>query len=359
MDRSERINTWLKPWLTTPTSQLTNVAGDASFRSYYRITAPQSSTGSSLILMDAPPDKENSHSFISLAKAWHQRGIKVPNVLAYDLTLGVALLEDFGDTQLMQRIQAQPTEADAIYRQALEQLIGLQQLPSNLSSQHPLPHYCAALLAQELALFDDWLITGLLKLAPATLPASWPRFKQQLITSALEQPQVTVHRDYHSRNLMVLTADSLATQQLGIIDFQDAVYGPCTYDAVSLIRDCYINWPAATQQAWLAYFHQLYCQQAATANLEAPVSLEEFQRWFDWMGMQRHIKVAGIFARLWLRDNKAGYLQDIPLTLQHLLQATQHYPELADINDWLAKVVIPAFNVFLQQRQQGEENGDY
>ena len=366
MARSKRINTWLKPWLTTPITQLITVAGDASFRSYYRITAPQSTTGRSLILMDAPPNKENSHSFISLAKAWHQQGIKVPQVLAYDLTLGVALLEDFGDTQLMQCIQTHPTQTDAIYRQALKQLMAIQQLPSNLSCEHPLPHYSAALLAQELALFDDWFVTGLLKIAPETLPTSWPKFKQQLIASALEQPQVSVHRDYHSRNLMVLDTDTLTANPLGIIDFQDAVYGPCTYDAVSLIRDCYIDWPVATQQAWLAYFYQLYCQEAAASNSEAsnsktPVSLKEFQRWFDWMGMQRHIKVAGIFARLWLRDNKAGYLQDIPLTLQHLLSTIKAYPELNAIQHWLTDVIIPAFNVFLQAhylQQQGKENSD-
>ncbi|HKM14951.1 MAG TPA: phosphotransferase [Marinospirillum sp.] len=339
MDRSQRIKAWLKPWLTTPNGSLITVAGDASFRSYYRISASQSTTGNSLILMDAPPDKESSQSFIQLAKTWHAQGIKVPAVIAYDLVLGIALLEDFGDVQLMQRIQAKSTtvaETDTIYRQALQQLMGIQALPT-----HHLPKYSVELLTRELALFDDWLLKDLLKFTPKKLPANWSAFQQQLIATALAQPQVTVHRDYHSRNLMVL-----ANNSLGIIDFQDAVVGPCTYDAVSLIRDCYLNWPTDKQQAWLAYFHQLYCQQAEA------VSLAEFTRWFDWMGMQRHLKAAGIFARLWLRDGKASFLQDVPLTLQHLLRATQHYPELADIQTWLADVVIPAFTAFLQQHSK-------
>lgn len=363
MDRSQRIKTWLQPWLATPNSPLITVAGDASFRSYYRITAAQSTTGgsftgnsftnSSLILMDAPPDKESSESFIRLAKAWHAQGVQVPAVLAYDLQLGVALLEDFGDIQLMQQVQAEATTftknstaaTDALYRQALQQLMGIQELAND-----DLPNYSAELLSRELALFDDWLLKDLLNLAPENLPNNWREFQQKLITSALEQPQVTVHRDYHSRNLMVLADNSL-----GIIDFQDAVIGPCTYDAVSLIRDCYLDWPAATQQTWLKYFYQLYCQAAKTAEsetVETSVSLAEFTRWFDLMGMQRHLKAAGIFARLWLRDGKASFLQDVPLTLQHLLRAAKHYPELADIHAWLAEVVIPAFDTFLQQHNK-------
>lgn len=342
IERSKSIRTWLKPWLTTPDTQLVTVAGDASFRSYYRISAEQSTTGSSLILMDAPPEKESSHSFISLAKAWHQQNVLVPQVIAYDLQLGAALLEDFGDQQLMLAVKAQPAETtDAIYRQALQQLAAIQKVAANATNEHLLPNYSAELLARELELFDDWLLGELLNLSSATLPAGWSSFKEKLINTALEQPQVTVHRDYHSRNLMLL-----ANNQLGIIDFQDAVHGPCTYDAVSLIRDCYLDWPATTQQAWLAYFHELYNQQAA------PVSLDDFKYWFDWMGMQRHLKVAGIFARLWLRDGKGIYLHDVPLTLQHLLKAAQHYPELADIQAWLAEVVIPAFNNFLLQHKQ-------
>ncbi|WP_160169821.1 aminoglycoside phosphotransferase family protein [Marinospirillum insulare] len=338
-DRSLAIRAWLKPWLTNPDAELSIVAGDASFRSYYRVAAEQNTRGKSMILMDAPPEKESSHSFISLAKAWRQQGIKVPQVLAYDLQLGTALLEDFGDLQFMQQVTQLPTsEVDTLYHQALNQLTAIQQLAKTATNDHPLPDYSKELLTQELNLFDDWFYQGLLELPKTSLPKNWAAFKQSLIVSALEQPQVTVHRDYHSRNLMVL-----GLNQLGIIDFQDAVYGPCTYDAVSLIRDCYLDWPEQTQQAWLAYFHRAYCQQAT------PVSLAEFKRWFDWMGIHRHLKVAGIFSRLALRDAKPNYLQDIPLTLQHLLRATQNYADFADIQTWLSELVIPSFNAYLQQ----------
>jgi len=343
MDRSLSIKAWLKPWLTNSDIRLSIVAGDASFRSYYRIAAEQSITGQSLILMDAPPDKENSLGFISLAKAWHQQGIKVPQIIAHDLQLGIALLEDFGDLQLMQKVaKKQSAKIDTLYRQALYQLAGIQKLAKESAESHPLEDYSAELLMRELNLFDNWFFLGLLKLPKTSLPKNWEAFKQALITSALEQPQVTVHRDYHSRNLMVLEAN-----HLGIIDFQDAVYGPCTYDAVSLIRDSYLDWPEEKQQDWLAYFHQLYCQQAT------PVSLNTFKRWFDWMGMQRHLKVAGIFSRLNLRDGKPDYLQDIPLTLQHLLRAAKNYPELADIQVWLTELIIPTFDKFLQQHNNG------
>lgn len=344
MDRSQSIQAWLAPWLNNSASQLSLVAGDASFRSYYRISAEQSTTGNSLILMDAPPDKESSHGFIRLAKAWRALGILVPQITAYDLQLGIALIEDFGDLQLMQQVNTSNT-ADTLYHQALVQLAAIQKLPKNATQAHQLPNYSAELLERELDLFDDWFIQGLLKLAKQDLPTNWPQFRQRLIDTALNQPQVTVHRDYHSRNLMVLN-----NQQLGVIDFQDAVYGPCTYDAVSLIRDCYLDWPEETQLAWLAYFHQLYCQQASA------VSFEEFKLWFDWVGMQRHLKVAGIFSRLWLRDGKAKFLQDIPLTLQHLLTAAKHYPELADIQAWLTEVVIPAFDVFLLAHNSANKN---
>lgn len=344
-ERSLMIKAWLKPWLIQPATSLTCVAGDASFRSYYRINAEQSTTGTRLILMDAPPDKESSHGFISLAKAWQQLGIQVPQVIAYDLQLGLALLEDFGDQQLMQLAKTAPsTELTTVYHQALKQLAGIQKLAKNAAKDHPLPNYSAELLTNELNLFDTWFLQDLLNITTQSLPANWQNFKQTLIANALEQPQVTVHRDYHSRNLMVLEK-----QQLGILDFQDAVYGPCTYDLVSLIRDCYLDWPSKTQEAWLTYFHQLYCQH------NTPVHYTQFKHWFDLMGMQRHLKVAGIFSRLWLRDGKAGYLQDIPLTLQHLVTATQNYPQLADIHNWLTKTVTPTFNDFLKHHKNDHQ----
>lgn len=341
-ERSKALESWLKPWLLNTRCTLISVAGDASFRSYYRLPAAQNIQGKNLILMDAPPEKECSKAFIQLASAWQKQGVKVPELLAYDLDLGVALLQDFGDQQLMRCVDIQqPQAADPLYQQALQQLSQLQQLPADAAENHPLPDYDAALLTRELDLFDDWLLNQLLGITER--PASWQAFRQQLVQAALDQPRVTVHRDYHSRNLMLLDDG-----QLGILDFQDAVFGPCTYDAVSLIRDCYLLWPESLQQSWLKLAHQLHCQTFE------PVSFAQYHHWFDWMGMQRHLKAAGIFARLSLRDGKAGYLQDIPRTLTHLLQALQAYPDYQELHDWLQQDVALPFNTWLQHLQHDQ-----
>lgn len=338
METSSSLQAWLKPWLTKPDFNLEAVAGDASLRSYYRLAGAQNITGKSLIFMDSSPEKNSLHSFIGLAQAWRQQQVLVPKILAYDFNLGWALLEDLGQQQLLQAVRTQPQQADVWYRQALKQLAHLQQLPASSAPDYTLPNYDLALLSRELELFDTWLVQDLLGLDASSVPAGWAEFQQKLLELALAQPQVCVHRDYHSRNLMLLPDATL-----GVIDFQDAVYGPCTYDAVSLIRDCYINWPAEQQLQWLAYFYQLI--QPANPK----VSWAEFMLWFDWMGMHRHLKAAGIFARLYLRDGKAAYVQDLPLTLQHLVQAMRGYAELQPLYTWLENLVIPKVQQWLQQ----------
>lgn len=324
--RHQQLLNWLQPWPCQAIPTLTQVAGDASFRRYYRLHASENAQATNLIIMDAPPEKESSDRFLQLAQLWHREGIAVPQVLASCVDQGFALLEDFGDRQLMQQVAQQPPEeADFFYRQALKQLAELQQFTRLEAEQ--LPCYDAPLLNREMALFDDWLLGKFLRLDIQQRPANWAAFKKELVNQALAQPQTRVHRDYHSRNLMVTSRG-----QLGIIDFQDAVYGPCTYDAVSLIRDCYLAWPQDWQQAWLEHFYQL---------TQPGVTLDEYCHWFDWMGMQRHLKAAGIFARLWLRDGKAGYLADLPRTLDHLSLALQKYPDWADISSWLHHEVRP------------------
>jgi len=330
--RYQQLIEWLQPWLKKGFSSLTQVAGDASFRRYYRLAAKDNRENRDLIVMDAPPEKEASDRFLHLAQLWQQEGISVPRVIGSSLEEGFALLEDFGNKQLMQAVCSdKPEEADPLYRQALRQLAELQGLPNSKVQQ--LPHYDATLLQAELALFDQWLLDRLLQLNQSR-PARWQDFQNQLVQLALAQPTGLVHRDYHSRNLMVTQGD-----QLGILDFQDAVIGPLTYDAVSLIRDCYLDWPEAWQQSWLEYFYQL-TQPAA--------SLEDYRLWFDWMGMQRHLKAAGIFVRLWLRDGKPSYLKDLPRTLQHLTKTLQHYPEWADISLWLSQEIQPRLENKLQ-----------
>ena len=334
-ERQQQLLTWLEPWLLEATPQLQPVAGDASFRRYFRLGHQANRTGSNLILMDAPPDKESSSSFFHLAQAWRQAGICVPFLHATCEDQGFALLEDFGDCQFMHQVQGlSPEEVDPWYRRALQQLADLQVQAKPSSAQ--LPPYNQALLLREIQLFDDWLLDQLLEL-PAR-PQGWQSFQQQLIEQALEQPQTPVHRDYHSRNLMVTTETSL-----GILDFQDAVLGPCTYDAVSLIRDCYLQWPSTWEDAWIEFFRTQACPEIPT---------NQFRRWFDWMGMQRHLKAAGIFARLWLRDGKPGYLNDLPRTLNHLTLALQKYPETADIGLWINQQLVPHLHQRLEALKQ-------
>lgn len=328
-DRHNQLLAWLQPWINKSEPTLTQVAGDASFRRYYRLPAPMNRLQKDLIVMDAPPEQEDSSRFLHLAEAWRQQGIFVPQLHAGCEQQGFALLEDFGDLQLMQAVSSlTPEQADPWYRQALKQLADLQQQAARQANH--LPVYDTALLERELRLFEDWLLQGFLGLKPQALPATWKTFCEQLLHLALTQPQVAVHRDYHSRNLMVTTDG-----HLGILDFQDAVLGPCTYDAVSLIRDCYLDWPQEWQSTWLAYFQQLSHPE---------VSPSQFIEWFDHMGMQRHLKAAGIFARLHLRDNKPAYLQDLPLTLKHLTRALKKYPQWADITEWIEHDLLPEVN---------------
>lgn len=336
--RDQQLLDWLRPYLKDNFTRLQSVAGDASFRRYYRLDAKENQYSCDLIVMDAPPEKEASDRFLDLAQRWHQQGIAVPQVIQSDLTQGLALLEDFGDQQLMQAVrEEQPEAADPLYRQALRQLAQLQTTDA-LQAQN-LPKYDASLLHRELALFDEWLLEGLLALDLKQSPKRWPDFQQALIDRALAQPQTLVHRDYHSRNLMVRKD----ARPLGILDFQDAVLGPQTYDAVSLIRDCYLTWPTTHQQAWLSYFYQL---------TQPSISWADYQQDFDWMGMQRHLKAAGIFARLWLRDGKPQYLADLPRTLKHLTSSLQYYPQWADIHDWLIQVIEPAIKQRVNTREE-------
>lgn len=319
--RTAQMQAWLHDLNPTP-CQLSQVAGDASFRRYFRARWPDRQA----IVMDAPPEKESCASFVDLCRQWQAQGVRVPVLLAEDQTQGFLLLEDFGDQQLMQAVMTQPCAQSQVYYQAaLRQLVHLQ----TATSATKLPHYSAALLEQEMNLFDHWFLATWLGIE--THPAGWADWKQQLIDLALSQPQVTVHRDYHSRNLMCLDHP---TPTLGLLDFQDAVCGPITYDLVSLLKDAYLDWPEAQQAQWLADFQQ---QHPQLQN----IPLAQLTEWHDWMGMQRHLKVAGIFVRLALRDGKSAYLQDLPLTFQHLLQALKKYPQLAVIEQWFREQLAP------------------
>ena len=303
--------------------QLTPLGGDAGFRRYFRY--PWSSP---LLAVDAPPSSEDTRQFVALAEHLRANGLASPRIIAADADQGFLLVEDFGD-QLLYRALT-PANADSLYGQAMAELRRLQACPDQPGL---IPRYDRALLRRELELFGDWFVQPLLGYSPSHGEQQMlNQVFTQLEDNALAQPQVLVHRDYHSRNL-ILCSDG----RLGIIDFQGALWGAITYDLVSLLKDCYKRWPQAQAQHWaLAYLQALQANGQLTS-----ISNSQFLQWFDWMGLQRHIKVLGIFARLHLRDGKPGYLQDLPLVLRYTLETASQYPQLAAFYDWLQQRLLP------------------
>lgn len=314
---------WLENDLLLTFENLAPASSDASFRRYFRVTTPEGQ----FIVMDAPPEKENIQPFIKVAGLMANAGINVPKIYRQNLTDGFLLLEDFGSQCFLDRLN--PHNADTFYQSALDSLFK-QQTHKSLQNCG-LPCYDEALLTRELAIFNGWFINQWLDIEiPLEL---WQATQALLIGSALEQPVSCVHRDYHSRNLMVLDNGSP-----GVIDFQDAVIGPITYDLVSLLRDCYVAWPEQQIGLWReGYFQRL--QQAGLINSDPA----QFKRWFDLMGIQRHLKAIGIFSRLHLRDDKSGYLDDIPRTLNYVTTVCSGYPELADFKRFIETQRLPNY----------------
>jgi aminoglycoside/choline kinase family phosphotransferase len=301
-------------------------SGDASFRRYFRVTL---SDGTTLIAMDAPPDREDSSTFVQVAERFREAGLHVPAIEALDLVQGFLLLEDLGSRHYLDLLDEASVEQ--LYSDALSALISLQ----TCGPQQGLPPYDAELLQREMALFTDWLLERHLGLALDDADQAMLEDSFHLLTeSALAQPRVCVHRDYHSRNLLVPPAG----QTPGIIDFQDAVIGPVTYDLVSLLKDCYIAWPLERVDHWaMGYFERAVQSGVLRAEHEA-----HFLHWFDLMGVQRHLKAAGIFARLRHRDDKSGYLKDIPRTLGYIVAIAGRHPELAGLARLIEQRVLPA-----------------
>lgn len=325
--RAKLIQDWLKDDLGLEISDFQTASSDASFRRYFRVTHTQGQH----IVMDAPPDLEDVQPFIKVATLLEKSQVNVPHIHQQNLEQGFLLLEDFGSQNLLDQLN--PDNASTLYESALSELLKLQT--NTCIETADLPHYDAALLSRELALFYDWFAEKLLgKTIPEKIQQALNQF---LIASALEQPQVCVHRDYHSRNLMY--RENAAP---GVIDFQDAVIGAITYDLVSLLRDCYISWTQPQLDEWIAD----YFQRLTMAGL-LDCSLEKFNRWFDLMGLQRHLKAIGIFARLNLRDGKSGYLKDIPRTMNYVVQVCQKYPELADFYAYLNAEILPIYQAKL------------
>ncbi len=311
---------WTRQALADPDAPLERASNDASFRSYWRTR----SAGRSWVVMDAPPDKEDIRPWLDVAARLSRAGIHVPDIQSADAERGFVLMEDLGDRLLLPELSE--SSADRLYGGAMETIVRMQ-LHADADG---LPTYDEARLVAEMELMPEWLLKRHLGYTPEC--EEWDVVEsalRALETSARAQPQVFVHRDFHSRNLLLTGRDDP-----GVIDFQDAVLGPITYDLVSLLRDCYIAWPQARVEAWVEE-HRLRLVDAGFAV----VGPEAFLRAFDLMGLQRHIKVLGIFCRLWYRDGKAGYLQDLPLVWAYTRDVGRRYVEIAPLVELIERVI--------------------
>lgn len=300
-------------WGSVPPATLTAASSDASFRRYFRWEGE----GKSFIVMDAPPPQENCKPFVDIAFLLAKSGINVPQIYAEDLERGFLLLNDLGNKTYLDVIDSE--NADDLFNDALQALLAFQQLPMVA----PLPSYDVALLRRELELFPDWYVKHQLGIEfDAAQKMLWQNVTDLLIESALAQPKVLVHRDYMPRNLM------LSQPNPGVLDFQDAVYGPVTYDVTCLFKDAFLSWPEERVRGWL----EQYWQQAGALDIPVQPDFEDFLRASDLMGVQRHLKVIGIFARICHRDGKPRYLADVPRFFAYIEAVIARRPELAELD---------------------------
>lgn len=324
----ERENA-LKEWLTSILKQnnfvLTPLAGDASFRRYYRLHYDNLTQ----VVMDAPPKKENLLSFIHITQKLEQTNVCTPKILASNMQQGFLLLSDLGDQLLLNVLNSETVHQH--YLNAIQTLLRIQSCDINDPMLAPFDYQ---FMVQEMNLCLEWFFKAYLALELSTDETALLHHSMDWIaTNIAKQPILFIHRDYHSRNLMLVPHHSEST--LGVIDFQDAMRGPITYDLVSLLKDCYISWPRTQVLQWVEFF---YTQNA----LAQTYSLTEFIRAFDLCGLQRHLKVLGVFSRLHLRDNKPGYLKNLPLTLNYILECTEIYSELHPLLHFLqTRVYLP------------------
>jgi aminoglycoside/choline kinase family phosphotransferase len=322
--RLSLMQDWLSRELRLQPARLEVASSDASFRRYFRVF----SAGASYVVMDAPPEKEDVRPYLKVSRLLEELGAHVPHVHEADIARGLLLLEDLGTTPYLQSLQS-GGDSERLYAAALAALANIQLRGAAACAQ--LAPYGRSELAREMALMPEWFLGRHLSVdisaAESELLSSAFEF---LIAEALGQPRVFVHRDYHARNLMVVNE-----RNPGIIDFQDALCGPVGYDLVSLLKDCYIAWPRARVESWVRAFRaRLLAAGGAAGESEA-----QFLRWFDLIGVQRHIKVLGIFCRLWYRDGKPGYLPDLPRTLDYVREACARYAELGALARFLEERV--------------------
>lgn len=323
--RVQAITLWLQQFDELGGAILTPASADASFRRYFRA----SKGGKSWIVMDAPPDKEDSRPFVKIAQFLQQMNLNAARVIEADLEQGLLLLTDLGSTQYLEVLQASAQSSKELYAAAIDALVRMQFEGEAFKAE--LPAYDEKLLRFEMSLFSDWLCATHLNIDfTRQEQRQWDTICDLLVDNALQQATVFVHRDFHSRNLMRTKTDNP-----GILDFQDAVCGPCTYDLVSLLKDCYIAWPAdfVTDQA-LTFYRK---RQAAPGM---PNDEEKFLRHFHLMGVQRQLKASGIFARLNHRDGKPGYMKDIPLTLNYIVDVAEQYKEFAFLGEFIRQRLL-------------------
>lgn len=319
--RENQLHQWLNRLFESTDYTIASLAGDASFRRYYRVNHHHKQ----YILMDAPPSQEKIEPFVKIAHHLKQQGLHVPSIFSADVSQGFILLEDFGDHILQDDLNLQT--AEIYYKWAFYDLKRL----ASVEVPPDLPHFDEAHIRYELSLFTDWFLQKKLniQLNPYQNKILDNLFAL-LISTIKKQPQVFVHLDFHSRNLMILPK-----QQFGILDFQDAKQGPITYDIVSLLKDCYVKWPRDKVILWLKEYYEHFIDQSKYS-----FSWTEFLHWFDLTGLQRHLKVIGIFCRLYLRDQKNRYLQDIPRVFSYIKEAAGLYPELNHFHQLLEDLKI-------------------
>jgi aminoglycoside/choline kinase family phosphotransferase len=325
--RKAALETWLAGIFGAAPRRIAPASADASFRRYFRVWHD----GQTFIAMDAPPDREDLGPYIQVAEILAATGVNVPRVLGHHPGQGFLLLTDLGSRQYLDALRA-GADPDDLYGDAIAALLRMQSRAPAAADR--LAPYDAASLRREMDLFPEWFVTRHLGLElSAEERGMIERSFAALERTALDQPQVLVHRDYHSRNLMVCQDNP------GVLDFQDAVRGASSYDLVSLLKDCYISWPRERVLGWL----DVYRSGAVQAGIPCGASRAQFVEAFDLMGLQRHLKVLGIFARLWYRDGKPGYLADLPLVLDYTLQAAAGSSSMGELDRFLRDRVVPAF----------------
>lgn len=325
--RENALNSWLEDTFSSSNFTIAPLAGDASFRRYFRVHLPHCTR----VVMDAPPEKESLHSFINVHQLLKSHAILTPEIHAINLEDGFLLLDDLGDCLLLKRTENSIPQD--LYLEALKLIVQMHSVDVNVSR---LPHFDPHFMQQEVNLFEEWFLKKYLKIDLTSAESQILKQSQELLINEIDaQPKVIIHRDYHSRNLMVV--GNTPNETLAVIDFQDAMIGPITYDLVSLLKDCYIKLPTRVFDYYIDYFHQ---NEPLVKNWQR----ETLIRAIDFCGLQRHLKVLGIFCRLYLRDGKLGYLRDLPLTLDYVMTCLARYPEWQLMNNLMQTKVLPIFN---------------